>query len=762
MNTPSESIHAPVPIRTDAAAARSFGRTAHWTVGVAAALLVLISVGGYFYHREQLNALAAEHLRLIVTGPASLRRGTAAEYLVSTTALDGRPLAASIEAAILGPDGQRLKAYKEPVDERGRMLVDIPADMKLPDQVTLRVAAHHGQSREEAELPLHVATALHTVRLSLNQPWYRPGETVFFRATTHAPAAPSADAPQTARFEIVGPAGTALPQASLDAAFERGVAAGSLAIPSGASDGRYAIAVRSADRRFSEQRAPFLVRRDGLLRDDEAGGGENASGKIEVAFYPEGGGLAAGLENRVYFTARNSQGVPIELGGAIAADNGDGRSGEEIVSVRTTFCGLGSFHFTPRVGASYRLRIARPSGVSDEPVLPKASADRKALLTTGAGVFAAQGPVEFNVRASKAGLPLVVAARCDDVQVGQQPLVTRLSPSGANPVAIALNGEAGGVLRLTVYDYSRSPPAAVAERFVYRRLASDLRIDAKPDKPQYAPGEEATIAVSVIDQKGLPASAVLGAAVFDESLLDPSLLAYGVMTPTNTENAELLLSASGKSDASAATALDLWLGTQKPQPPGDQPPAVSDNLPRIRADYEKVLADYQAGRTRALNTLTVGSFFGGLGLVLLAAMLGFLGIVSGIRLWVAALGATTCCLIVGAVLMDPSRLATGLDTAVSFVSYSAPAARPGDAALDPLPLKDAPKNAERSAEPDAVQTGSPDAPYWNPRLAVGADGKTTFRFRLPERPGRFYVKLDAQSDGRFGFGWAEIVVGEGK
>ena len=65
--------------------------------------------------------------------------------------------------------------------------------------------------------------------------------------------------------------------------------------------------------------------------------------------------------------------------------------------------------------------------------------------------------MEFNIRAAKAGLPLVVAAYCRGVQVGQQPLVTKTSGGGGNPVAIPLDDAVGGVIRLTVYDYSASP-----------------------------------------------------------------------------------------------------------------------------------------------------------------------------------------------------------------------------------------------------------------------------------------------------------------
>ena len=126
------------------------------------------------------------------------------------------------------------------------------------------------------------------------------------------------------------------------------------------------------------------------------------------------------------------------------------------------------------------------------------------------------------------------------------------------------------------------------------------------------------------------------------------------------------------------------------------PPIMFDNIEQIRANYEKSLAEYQADRTKALNTLTTVSFFGGLGLVLLVAMLGLLRIVSGMHLWVSAIGATTCCLIIGAILMDPGRLTPGHDVAVAFLSYHAPRA----------------DSAENGAEASEVGRRRPESNSW--------------------------------------------------
>ena len=250
-------------------------------------------------------------------------------------------------------------------------------------------------------------------------------------------------------------------------------------------------------------------------------------------------------------------------------------------------------------------------------------------------------------------------------------------------MAISLDSAVGGVIRLAVYDYSVTPPKLVAQRLVYRRPAHRLNVRVAGAKTHYAPGEKVNLTLSVTDENGKPAAAVLGVAVVDEALLEladrrtPAMPTYFLLTseiqkPESLETPDFYLSDETKGKVPAAVALDLLLGVQTPSAAAERPPLMSDNLTQIRSNYEKSLADYQADRTKALSTLTTASFFGGLGLVLLVAMLGLMRIVSGLHLWVAAIGATTCCLIIGAILMDPGRLATRQDVAAAFSSYQSP------------------------------------------------------------------------------------------
>jgi hypothetical protein len=792
MAASTESVSPQVPAKNGGNAGKSFARTANWTVGLAAAILVIISVGGYFYHREQLAALATAHLRLIVTGPSALQAGVPAEYTISTSAIGGQPLPSQVEVALLTPEGKRLKAYQETTDERGRLQVAIPGELSLPPQVRLMIVAVHGDSREEVETPLAVDPVRYATHASTDKPLYQPGETVYYRSLTLSRFGLAAEKPMPVHFEILDPSGAVVPRSQQDCVTERGVGNGAFTIPDESAGGQYTLVVRSPQQAIPEEKQTFFIRRHRLARPEKEleSARDIDPGKVDVTFYPEGGDLVAGLENRVYFVGRNPLGKPVHVSGAIVAGGGPKSPENEVGKVQTLHEGMGVFTITPRAGESYRLKITRPAGVQNEPKLPAASAERKVSLTTGSGVFAPAAPLEFNVRAAKPGLPLVAAAYCRGVQVGEQPLVTKSSATGANPVAIPLDAAVGGVIRLAVYDYSASPPQPVAERLVYRRPAHRLNIRAVGPGRRYSPGEKVSISLLVTNEKGEPAPATLGVAVVDDALFSPAndrtpgmatrlLLTGEIEKPEDLEKADFYLSEGTKGDVPAAVGLDLLLGTRGWRRFAELggPPIMFDNIGRIRDDYEKRLVEYRADRTKALNTLTTASFFGGLGLVLLVAMLGLMRIVSGMHLWIPAIGATTCCLIVGAILMDPGRLTPGPDVAVAFSPYHATTAQPAAPAPQAVPgRREAPEKTSKDEQAGddslpcivrqyahqhvAGQPGASDLTetlFWHPLLIASPDGKASISFELSDAATTFRVLADAHGDGRIGSGQAEII-----
>ncbi|MEN6557247.1 MAG: MG2 domain-containing protein [Thermoguttaceae bacterium] len=739
--------------RREPAAARTFGRAAHWTVGLAAALLVLISAGGYFYHRNQLLAIVAEHVRLVVTGPDTLHAGVAAEYLVSVTAVDGQPLSAQIEAVLSDSGGRRLKAYRESADTRGRLRVLIPGDLNLPSHVTLKVAAQHAESREHAELPLTVAPPDGITCLTTDRPCYAPGETIRYRSLTLSRIGWTAERESDVLFEVLDSQGRQMPQLVQRQTTQRGVASGEFSAALRWPAGDYALVARSPDGRFPEQRAPFVLRDAGDEEPNEAESAEKAAAqKINVMFQPEGGSLVAGRENRVYFFAQDARGRPLRLSGMVVndADQNAKRPGSA-TTVQTTIDGLGAFNMIPEVGKRYRLKVSVPAGVADQPALPAVVADLPATLVVGSGVFAAGQPLEFNVQAVRTGLPLVAAAYVGGTQVGQQPLVSR---AGANPVSIALPAAVGGVVRVAVFSYEAGAPKRLAERLVFRRPAGRLDVRLAGLKASYAPGEKARATVSVTNERGRPVAAALGIAVGDrrvEPAADFFLLTDEVSRPRPLRGAAFFLSEKKQGDVSGVAALDLLLGVQPASAAACRPPRMFDNLTQIRENYQKSLAEYQAGRTRVLNTLTIVSFLGGLGLVLLVAMLGLMQIVSGLSLWAATIGAATCCLIVGAILMDPIQQGARLDRVVAFASNPAGAEKPPTS-------ESATKMVAFPMEMSEVRRNSTEPPYWNPLLIVGTDGKASWDVVWPDAAATFFATVDAHGDGRLGSAQAEIVV----
>ena len=180
------------------------GRAASWFFNLAGLHPDSPFLGQLHYHRRQLDAIAAGHLRLLVTGPAELHAEVPAEYAVTTSTVAGDPLQAKVEMVLYGPDGKRLLDKSDATDEQGQLLATVPPDLasagRLPCQAQLRVAATRGAKHEEANLPLALCPVRWLTRLWLDQPQYRPGQTVRYRSVTLSQFGLAADHALGVRF----------------------------------------------------------------------------------------------------------------------------------------------------------------------------------------------------------------------------------------------------------------------------------------------------------------------------------------------------------------------------------------------------------------------------------------------------------------------------------------------------------------------------------------------------------------------------------
>jgi hypothetical protein len=802
-------------------------RGASWFVTLAALTLIGVSLGSYLYHRRQLDSIAARHLRLAVTGPGELQVGMPCAYNLMTTTVAGEPCAAQVEWSLSTPDGKRLVDRKETTDERGRLTMIVPADMDLPTRshgpAQLTVTAGGGASPLTVALPLPIRPARYLTRLWLDRRSYRAGETVYYRSLTVSRFSLAECRTLPVEFEILDSKSVPLLDSRIDGLTDHGVGNGSFRLGDSMPPGIYTLAARGLDDVFPEERLAFEVsgaatqsqaatdakglsdRRDPVpLSSTNAPGSATEakevparSGSLNVDFFPEGGRLAAGIENRVYFAASDAKGRPLEVRGNVV----DGK-GASVTPVETARGGRGVFSITPQAAETYRLTITSPES-SESPLLPPASADQKIAIATGRGVFAAGAPLEFTVRAAKERLPLVVTAQVRGMLVGQQLLVTSKAKqqAQAGTMSIPLDDQVAGVVRLTVYDYTQGPAKVLAERLVYRRPRSLVVRAAEGRKPADHEGMAPGISLSVQDGQGRPVAAALAATALDGAKDEPLRLARcgpdlwhaflsdgALPDPAALEGVDLQLS---DADDKAA-ALDLALGCQRPltaEKPGDsgraqaerdRPPLVLfDNLGDLQAQYEAALSEYRAQRTQAVNALIMLSFFGGLALALLVTMLALLRIVWGSRLWLPTVVATVCCVVVTAVSNEPSRMKAVEAAAVGFAPC-VPPPEPGDEKRsEPVAatasseerlrsLADKLSKMEGDAEalkadrfavrqyvrPDSVAepTGGDAAKplAWYPLLIAGPDGRVTLPGLPPAAGQTLRLIIDAHGDGRIG------------
>ncbi len=220
-------------------------------------------------------------------------------------------------------------------------------------------------------------------------------------------------------------------------------------------------------------------------------------GKVEVEFYAEGGDLVAGLENRVYFFGHDPLGEPVDIASGRIVD-GEGR---EVARLATYHEGRGMFRFTPAADQKYRLEITQPADMKIKGELPAVRAKRSIVLNTGPGVFAARKPIELDILSKTANLPLVITAVCRGTQVAQQEFQTRevrsvnKDDAEKSHVSLKLAPDVSGVVRLTLYDYSASPPKPLAERLVYRRPQQKLNVVVNEAGSEYSPGEHVKLSL---------------------------------------------------------------------------------------------------------------------------------------------------------------------------------------------------------------------------------------------------------------------------
>ncbi len=277
---------------------------------------------------------------------------------------------------------------------------------------------------------------------------------------------------------------------------------------------------------------------------------------VDVAFYPEGGDLIAGLENRVYIEARLPNGKPADLHGVIV----DGR-GRRVTEIRTEHEGRGKARFTPRAGETYALRITSPSGIEKQPPLPMVRSEG-AVLRASQKVYGADEPIRALVGATRDARWTLTLSKLEKELAAKR---LEIAAGSWSKTTFRIPRHVDGVLRLTVWDEEDQP---LAERLIFRQPAQRVRVALSLDKKRGVPGGEMALTLTTTNEKGEPVGAMVGLTVSDDAVRElletrehaPRLDAMAYLEPEVLELADAAAYLDG--GRLADTRLDLLLATQ--------------------------------------------------------------------------------------------------------------------------------------------------------------------------------------------------------
>jgi alpha-2-macroglobulin-like protein len=277
------------------------------------------------------------------------------------------------------------------------------------------------------------------------------------------------------------------------------------------------------------------------------------TGKVQVAAFPEGGELIAGVECGLYLESTDSLGRPIDGTGEVL----DAR-GQPVARFRTQHQGRVKLALVPRANDSYRVRL---TGHAVPFPLPAVQPNGIALRLLGDDVDANE-PLRVAV-AGRGDGPWLLGVFCRGVLVGQTTLRPGEDGELHDRAEIALPPTATGVLRVTVFDRNLQP---IAERLIRRHAQQRLDVALAAQHASLAPGDAQQITVRTTDENGAPRAAVVGLGVADLAaislgsepavgLVDQAMLFADVERMENL--GDFFLGKGG-----AATNVDLLLGTR--------------------------------------------------------------------------------------------------------------------------------------------------------------------------------------------------------
>ncbi len=348
--------------------------------------------------------------------------------------------------------------------------------------------------------------------LHFDKPYYAAGDTIYFKAYVtmgeqHQPSNISgmlyADLINT-NNKI---------DKSIKLQLTNGVAWGDFTLPDSLPKGNYRVRAytnwmrNDGDGAYFYQTFPVGSILNNNVSESGASNTTVANAKPDMQFFPEGGGLVAGIKSKIAFKAIGTGGMGIDVKGVVI-DN----ENKEVTTFTSAHLGMGCFYLTPQQGKTYSAKLTYTDGTQNTINLPETvnkgiilSINNDSLpkatvrIEASKEFFQENKNEDFTLLIYSGGTVTTIKCNLDSQVVTLDILKRRLHT---------------GIATVTLFSPAGEP---LSERLLFVQNYDQLSVTLSSDKPSYTKRGKVNIKLNVKDRVGDPSAGHFSVSVTDEN-----------------------------------------------------------------------------------------------------------------------------------------------------------------------------------------------------------------------------------------------------
>jgi hypothetical protein len=358
--------------------------------------------------------------------------------------------------------------------------------------------------------------------LHLDKPYYAVGDTIWFKAylvdaSSHIPDSASG----VLYIDLFRADGTTVVTHKTCKVLA-GFSSGELALADSLREGVYKLRaytawMRNFPDRFFFQKQINVYKQENNTNSIADRDLARLTKAAHVQFFPEGGNMVAGLQNRIGFKCTNEAGIGIDFSGYIIADLKD-----TITFVKSQHLGMGHFLFIPQKGKTYQLTLNEKSTGIQQFKLPEPQNEGYAIMVDNMNKTAIKVFTRNNF--AQPDRPILVAHQRGQIVYAAQVTSDKNAHIFIVPKEVIPHD---GVVQLTLFNRDGVPQA---ERIVYIRKGNPLQVKFSLDKSIYHPREKTVLDITVTDNAGYPVEGNFSLSVTDSKQIKASRDAENIET----------------------------------------------------------------------------------------------------------------------------------------------------------------------------------------------------------------------------------------